>query len=856
MGLFPYDHDKTSWKAGVISGTDSAGGACSGDIATIGQVQQHNTIEGSAGFVGADLGDDHGCVIRGDGKIYCWGSNNLGQLGISTSTTSQPSLANATAVATGIYPLSLSAGGNHTCAVDTNGSAWCWGQGSSGELGNGSPNSSYTPVQFNVGGAHVRAMAAGLSSTCALLTDGTVFCSGLNGNGQLGNNSTLDSNSPVQVKIGSSTMLTQVTQIAAGDHHFCALTVGGAVYCWGAADASGGTQTMVARYVANSNDSTGFSTRAIAAGGSFSCAVMSDGTARCWGVGTNGQLGDGQGTTSASMVTVSGVSNAVSIGAGVTHACAVMADGSMKCWGDDSSGQQGNGGTTGNINTPATVNPGSAVIAALGGYQHACALTQDGIYCWGSDASGQIGDGSTTTGTQTSPVAAPMPPHQTWVPAVPVGFYANSAATFQRGRLLDVGDNHACMVVPAGSFVNEGNVSTATGAASSRSTETRVACWGRNTAGQLGGGTTTDQHRPRFVTTALTGAPVAVATGAEHSCALNASGEVYCWGSGAVGEIGQTTNSSVPVQVSGVSDVVAITAGARHTCALLANGRVSCWGQNSEAQLGIARTTTTPTFRATAQVVLCNSCGTPLEHVVAISAGGEHTCAVTASGKTVCWGRNHLGQAGRSDCSSEDPDPEVYEGDRVVRARPVDLTNDCSSEGQSPLPATIVSVTAGANHTCAVTFDGDSYCWGSNGNKQISSGSATSYRTAQNMWSRRPGVLGLTSGGNTTCALHRSASSGSAYIQVSCMGSNSERQAGFDGTSDVSTTQAVTVAPYGFDLGDTQVRVATGTRFSCALSFTGSVHCWGANDFGQHGTGANDTTVSDDHLAVPVVDLQ
>lgn len=856
MGLFPYDHHKTFWKAGIVPGTASAGGGCSGDVATIGQVQQPNTIEGSAGFVGADLGDDHGCVIRGDGKIFCWGSNNLGQLGISTSTTSQPSLANATAVATNIYPLSLSAGGNHTCAVDTNGSAWCWGQGSSGELGNGSPNSSYTPVQFNVGGAHVRAMAAGLSSTCALLTDGTVFCSGLNGNGQLGNNSTVDSNSPVQVKIGSSTMLTQVTQIAAGDHHFCALTVSGAVYCWGAADASGGTQTVLARYVTNSNDSTGFSTRAITAGGSFSCAVMSDGTARCWGVGTNGQLGDGLGTTSASMVTVSGVSNAVSIGAGVTHACAVMADGSMKCWGDDSSGQQGNGSTTGNINTPATVNPGSAVIAALGGYQHACALTQDGIYCWGSDASGQIGDGSTTTGTQTSPVAAPMPPHQTWVPAVPVGFYANSAATFQRGRILDVGDNHACMVVPAGSFVNEGNVSTATGAASSRSTETRVACWGKNNVGQLGGGTTTEQHRPRFVTTALTGAPVSVATGAEHSCALTATGSVFCWGSGASGKIGQTTDSSAPVQVSGVSNAVAITAGSNHTCALLANGRVSCWGENSQYQLGVMNTTDS----ASPVTVTCRYCGLttppPLESVVAISAGGEHTCAVTAFGQVRCWGRNNLGQAARPDDDTADIVPEG-EGSNVRGAQPA-LTNWIYGSGtgyETLLGSTMVSVTAGANHTCAVTYGGDSFCWGSNNHRQVSGASTASFRNAQSMWSRRPDVLGMSAGGDSTCALHRSASSGSAIVEVSCWGANGSGQAGYTVGTDVSTTWVVGTSG-GSTLGDTQVRVATGGTFSCALSFNGQVNCWGLNDVGQHGDSTNNTSMAGDQQADAVIDLQ
>lgn len=90
----------------------------------LGRAAQRSTVEGAAGFSGADLGDDHGCVIRGDGKIYCWGSNGAGQLGLGSATPgSQPTLSLATVTASFVYPISVAAGGNHSCAVDINGTA-------------------------------------------------------------------------------------------------------------------------------------------------------------------------------------------------------------------------------------------------------------------------------------------------------------------------------------------------------------------------------------------------------------------------------------------------------------------------------------------------------------------------------------------------------------------------------------------------------------------------------------------------------------------------------------------------------------------------------------------------------------
>ena len=168
----------------------------------------------------------------------------------------------------------------------------------------------------------------------------------------------------------------------------------------------------------------------------------------------------------------------------------------------------------------------------------------------------------------------------------------------------------------------------------------------------------------------------------------------------------------------------------------------------------------------------------------------------------------------------------------------------------------MVSVSVGLDHSCAVSFNGDSYCWGSNYDMQITtSTSVLSYRTAQAMISRIPSVLGLSSGGNSTCALNRSAASGSAYIQVSCWGANASNQIGITVSGGAFSTPTPVTVSSGWTLGDTQVRAATGDSFSCALSFNGEVNCWGSNNYGQLGRGMTGGTGTTAGTAAPIVDL-
>ena len=197
-------------------------------------------MEGASGAVAMGAGFYHGCVLRTDGKLFCWGLNNQGQLGIGT-TADQHNLAAATAVTfpstdATIQPVELAVGGYHACARLSNGKVFCWGSNVYGQLGDGTSNNNrLSPVQVNFGtGVLARSIAAGSNHTCAVLSNGTARCWGWNTNGQIGDNSLNPSSTPREVKIaGSTTALDELVSITAGGYHTCALTVRGAVHCWG-----------------------------------------------------------------------------------------------------------------------------------------------------------------------------------------------------------------------------------------------------------------------------------------------------------------------------------------------------------------------------------------------------------------------------------------------------------------------------------------------------------------------------------------------------------------------------------------------------------------------------------------------
>ncbi len=337
-----------------------------------------------------------------------------------------------------------------------------------------------------------------------------------------------------------------------------------------------------------------------------------------------------------------------------------------------------------------SANPVSGLQAVSAGEGQTCALTvAGGLMCWGDNGYGQLGDGTTASS------------------ATPVGVFGLGSGV----TAVSAGFSHTCAVTSAGG----------------------AKCWGDNSFGQLGDGTTTQRATPTDVV-GLDADVAAVAAGFQHTCALTSVGGVECWGNNGSGQLGNGTraNSAVPVPVLGLtSGATAVAAGVEHSCAVTATGGVQCWGRNTFGQLGdgTADSSVTPVdvvgLSGEAEVVVAG-----LEHSCALIADGRlqcwgfryghaptdvglggaaislsasygHTCALTASGGVQCWGDNVYGQLGDGQACG------------LVCAAPV---------GVAGLDAGMTGISAGVFHSCAVSSEGGAKCWGINFGGQVGDG--------------------------------------------------------------------------------------------------------------------------------------
>jgi alpha-tubulin suppressor-like RCC1 family protein len=369
----------------------------------------------------SNAGESCGVSLRGAG--YCWGSNVRGALG--SGTFSYDYWPSPVPVAGGHNLVVLSVGGpggggSHACGVTTSGSAYCWGWGYFGQLGDGQESfgGRSAPVAV-VGGLSFTTISAGGVHTCGVTTAGAAYCWGQDRSRQLGDGPgfRLQQDAPVPVLGGLG-----FATISAGSAHTCGVTTGGAVYCWGAnqyGQLGIGTTTgpetcsTVACSTAPVAVSGGFTFTTISAGGALTegsgvahtCGVTTDGTAYCWGSNVYGQLGDGTTTPQATPTAVAGGLRFVAVNAGDSHTCALTTSGAAYCWGLNGAGQLGDGTTTQQA-APVPVTGGLSFTTIRPGGYHTCGVaTGGGVYCWGSNVVGQLGNGTTTGSLTPAPVA-------------------------------------------------------------------------------------------------------------------------------------------------------------------------------------------------------------------------------------------------------------------------------------------------------------------------------------------------------------------------------------------------------------------------------------------------------------------
>lgn len=336
----------------------------------------------------------HTCALMTPGELKCWGGTVNGLMGDGAVTSSTAPL---TLVGLESGVATVDAGAKHTCVVTEESGAKCWGTNIFGQLGDGTTTNRASPVNVSGLGSGVAAVAGGHNHTCALTTAGGVKCWGDNSYGQLGDGTTTDRTTPVNVfGLGSG-----VTAIAAGGFHTCALKAGGSLVCWGrnvygqVGDGASGEPNLRTTPVGVVGMGSGVA--AVATGTFHTCARMTGGAVKCWGWNFYGQIGDGTNLSRANPTTVA-VSGVTLLETGSTHSCVIITGGSVTCWGDNEFGQAGDG-TTESINAPVNVIglPG-AVTTITGGSDHTCAITEaGGLLCWGRNDGGQLGDGTGIT---------------------------------------------------------------------------------------------------------------------------------------------------------------------------------------------------------------------------------------------------------------------------------------------------------------------------------------------------------------------------------------------------------------------------------------------------------------------------
>jgi alpha-tubulin suppressor-like RCC1 family protein len=523
-------------------------------------------------------GGGHVCGVRGTGGLACWGLNDTGQLG----TYDEDDRALPVAPWWVIDVRQVVAGDLHTCALRGDGATLCWGYNANGELGDGSfVSRDHADVVPGVSSATT--LFAGAYGTCALVLKGGFRCWGANVYGQLGIGTTSAPGTPTPTL---ATALVRSSEVAFGGESGCAVGSDGNLRCWGyrglvpGAPASpievltprlvtlgslARTATSLAvegriflvragdgnRAAGATAGSTFGTTGAmfapptmVATTATHTCFVIADGRVQCMGANSFGELGDGTTIARTNPVSVSGFLGytAVHVDVGNYTSCGVKANGEVECWGSSWAGRLGNAGATGPSSTPVSVlgleNRATQVAVAA---DTACALLVDGrVSCWGGGATGNAGDPVKSTAGLTASLGG--------VAVSLSGGAGNPAVTRRDGF---------CALLSSG----------------------RPSCWGA----MPGNGA---DYSSIPVALLPEERAVAVEKNGANGCFITDTGKLYCWGENAYGQLGAGSVGDplrTPRHVSGVSDVVAVSIGGlghSQICALEADGELYCWGRN------------------------------------------------------------------------------------------------------------------------------------------------------------------------------------------------------------------------------------------------------------------------------------
>jgi len=346
-------------------------------------------------------GSDHTCGLTPNEGTYCWGLNAWGELGVGVrgagEERSTPDLVFESTVRDF---QAVAAGRDFTCALDGEGRPFCWGRNDQGQLGSGTRQDAQNTPRLVEDGFQFAQLVSGQDHTCGLTPGGLAYCWGGNDHGQLGNGIQVDSIRPGPVAGGL-----QFQSLAAGGSHTCGVSTSGAAYCWGSNQYGAlGDGTLDPHLTPNPVlPVVAFSS--LTTGGDHTCGQTASGQVYCWGRNNYGQLGIGSKVDTSTPTQIAGGISLASVDAGGSHSCGVTADGSAYCWGRNHLGQIGDGSLSPERTTPSkTLGQHSFSVLKAGPF-HTCGLTADGTaYCWGDNSDWQLGQGASPILFSNSPL--------------------------------------------------------------------------------------------------------------------------------------------------------------------------------------------------------------------------------------------------------------------------------------------------------------------------------------------------------------------------------------------------------------------------------------------------------------------
>lgn len=507
-------------------------------------------IDSGVSYSSVSAGKVHTCGITTTGVLKCWGYNGLGQLGDSAANDSGQDYASLPHVIdSGVTYSAVSAGAASTCAITTLGVLKCWGENTSGQIGNGlktwtdqgTSASQWTPLIVDSGTTY-SSVSVGQDFSCGVTTSGRGKCWGSNYYNQMG-----DLVDYLVLSPKSSGFQLSSVAMSRSAYHSCGLVTDGYLKCWGEnLEGQLGTgQRSTAESVPMMVDST-VKYSQVSLGEKFGCGLTKAGAIKCWGKNDQGQLGIGTTTSSYGPTLVDSGTVYAQVSSGKTHSCAVTTNGVLKCWGYNNNGQLGDGGTTRSL-SPEVIDTGVTYASVSGGDNHTCGLTTDGVLkCWGLNSLGQLGDGTTT---------------KRLIPTV-----IDLGVSYS---VIVAGGTHTCGITTIGV----------------------LKCWGYNLYGKLGDGTQTQRLSPVVIDSGVSYKQVTIDT--YSSCGLTTDGSVKCWGLNTSGQLGSgdQVNQLSPILIDSSTKYQSIASGVNGTCGVSTDGTLKCWGANLHGRFADGQTT-------------------------------------------------------------------------------------------------------------------------------------------------------------------------------------------------------------------------------------------------------------------------